>query len=75
MKPILLTLLALTTAVVADKTCTPSFDYCANTLIKDKGIYSLSHRPGQARPEPLDIKPVLILTWTQASRKKTSNPP
>lgn len=55
MKPILLTLLALTTAVVADKTCTPSFDYCANTLIKDKGIYSLSHRPGQARPEPLDI--------------------
>lgn len=37
MKPIFLTLLALTTAVVADKTCTPSFDYCANTLIKDKG--------------------------------------
>ena len=39
MKPILLTLLALTTAVLADKTCTPSFDYCAKTLIDSKGSF------------------------------------
>lgn len=39
MKPILLTLLALTATVLADKTCTPSFDYCAKTLIDSKGIF------------------------------------
>lgn len=52
MKPVFLTLLALTTAVVADKTCTPSFDYCANSLIKDKG----------ASPSPIPV-PFLVLFW------------
>ncbi|PYH44377.1 uncharacterized protein BP01DRAFT_374679 [Aspergillus saccharolyticus JOP 1030-1] len=42
MKPttfLLTTLLALTTGTtLADKTCTPSFDYCANKLLSSKGF-------------------------------------
>ncbi|PYH87163.1 hypothetical protein BO82DRAFT_349678 [Aspergillus uvarum CBS 121591] len=42
MKPtttLLLTgLLALATGTLADKTCTPSFDYCANKLLSSKGF-------------------------------------
>lgn len=37
MKPTLF-LLALAAAALAAKTCTPSFDYCAEKLIADKGI-------------------------------------
>lgn len=34
---IVLAVFALATAGLADKTCTPSFDYCSDVLIKDKG--------------------------------------
>lgn len=37
MKLILPTLLTLAATVLADKTCTPSFDYCAKSLIDSKG--------------------------------------
>ena len=46
MKPtaLLLGVAALfTSAAVADKTCTPSFDYCANELMEKKGQWI----PGQ----------------------------
>jgi hypothetical protein len=33
-----LLLLALAAAALGAKTCTPSFDYCAEKLISDKGI-------------------------------------
>ncbi|CAG7924798.1 unnamed protein product [Penicillium olsonii] len=35
---VLVTLTALVTTGIADKTCTPSFDYCSDVLIKDKGF-------------------------------------
>ncbi|KAJ5550294.1 hypothetical protein N7535_001764 [Penicillium sp. DV-2018c] len=40
MKPcsIILTFCALATTGLAAKTCTPSFDYCSDVLIKDKGF-------------------------------------
>ncbi|KAL4930755.1 uncharacterized protein BDV17DRAFT_258517 [Aspergillus undulatus] len=40
MKPTttLLTLSLLLGTALADKTCTPSFDYCADELIKNKGF-------------------------------------
>lgn len=34
---ILLTLVALVSSGLADKSCTPSFDYCSDVLIKSKG--------------------------------------
>lgn len=34
---IFLTVFALATTGLAAKTCTPSFDYCSDVLIKDKG--------------------------------------
>jgi hypothetical protein len=34
---VLVTLFALATSGLAQKTCTPSFDYCSDVLIKDKG--------------------------------------
>jgi hypothetical protein len=36
-------LLALAGAALGAKTCTPSFDYCANKLIADKGIFPFCH--------------------------------
>ncbi|KAF5865443.1 hypothetical protein ETB97_003701 [Aspergillus alliaceus] len=40
MKPssLLCALFSLITFAVADKVCTPSFDYCADELIKSKGF-------------------------------------
>ncbi|RAK97087.1 uncharacterized protein BO80DRAFT_364645 [Aspergillus ibericus CBS 121593] len=40
MKPttILTTLLTLTITTLADKTCTPSFDYCSDVLLDSKGF-------------------------------------
>ncbi|CRG87877.1 hypothetical protein PISL3812_04898 [Talaromyces islandicus] len=35
---IVFTLVALTCSGLADKTCTPSFDYCAEALIESKGF-------------------------------------
>ncbi|KAJ5852746.1 uncharacterized protein N7529_012131 [Penicillium soppii] len=35
---VLVTLFALATSGLAQKTCTPSFDYCSDVLIKDKGF-------------------------------------
>ncbi|KAJ5943747.1 hypothetical protein N7516_003915 [Penicillium verrucosum] len=35
---IFLTVFALATTGLAGKTCTPSFDYCSDALIKDKGF-------------------------------------
>ncbi|KAF7518271.1 hypothetical protein PCG10_000509 [Penicillium crustosum] len=35
---IFLTVFALATTGLAAKTCTPSFDYCSDVLIKDKGF-------------------------------------
>ncbi|CAI7668919.1 unnamed protein product [Penicillium palitans] len=35
---IFLTVFALATTSLAAKTCTPSFDYCSDVLIKDKGF-------------------------------------
>ncbi|KAJ5384146.1 hypothetical protein N7517_002057 [Penicillium concentricum] len=34
---IILTIFTLATTGLATKTCTPSFDYCSDVLIKDKG--------------------------------------
>ena len=47
MKPssIILAVFALATTGLAAKTCTPSFDYCSDVLIKDKGtLFSAKHR-------------------------------
>ncbi|KAE8149930.1 hypothetical protein BDV25DRAFT_140312 [Aspergillus avenaceus] len=40
MKPttLLLGLFSIISLAVADKTCTPSFDYCAEDLVKSKGF-------------------------------------
>ncbi|KAJ5151576.1 hypothetical protein N7492_009871 [Penicillium capsulatum] len=35
---VLLTVFALVSSGLADKTCTPSFDYCSDELIKSKGF-------------------------------------
>ena len=35
--PVLLAVFALVSTGVAKKTCTPSFDYCSDALIKSKG--------------------------------------
>jgi hypothetical protein len=45
MKPstLLLTIFAFAASGLADKTCTPSFDYCASDLTKDKGTIPSSH--------------------------------
>lgn len=34
---VLLAVVALVSSGLADKTCTPSFDYCSDALIKSKG--------------------------------------
>jgi hypothetical protein len=34
---VLLAVFALVSSGLADKTCTPSFDYCSDVLIKSKG--------------------------------------
>lgn len=34
---VVLAVFALATTSLADKTCTPSFDYCSDVLIKEKG--------------------------------------
>jgi hypothetical protein len=34
---VLLAVFALVSSGLADKTCTPSFDYCSDALIKSKG--------------------------------------
>lgn len=34
---VILAVFALATTGIAQKTCTPSFDYCSDVLIKDKG--------------------------------------
>ncbi|KAJ5633438.1 hypothetical protein N7490_009777 [Penicillium lividum] len=35
---VILAVFALVSTGLADKSCTPSFDYCADVLIKDKGF-------------------------------------
>ncbi|CAI7602414.1 unnamed protein product [Penicillium bialowiezense] len=35
---VILAMSALATTGIAAKTCTPSFDYCSDVLIKDKGF-------------------------------------
>ncbi|KAJ5330197.1 hypothetical protein N7452_010587 [Penicillium brevicompactum] len=35
---VILAITALATTGMAAKTCTPSFDYCSDVLIKDKGL-------------------------------------
>lgn len=39
-----LALFALVSTGLADKTCTPSFDYCSDVLIKDKGEFCCLYR-------------------------------
>jgi hypothetical protein len=42
---IFLTVSALATTGLAEKTCTPSFDYCSDVLIKDKGkLFTVKYR-------------------------------
>jgi hypothetical protein len=55
-------LLALAGAALGAKTCTPSFDYCANKLIADKG-FSESDLKAVLKAEGLetsDLKNVLF---------------
>lgn len=41
---IILSIFALATTGLAAKTCTPSFDYCSDVLIKDKGyLFPIKH--------------------------------
>ena len=62
---IFLTVSALATAGLAEKTCTPSFDYCSDVLIKDKGkLFTVRYRCVKLIKEMLgfteaDLKDVL----------------
>lgn len=42
---VILAMSALATTGIAAKTCTPSFDYCSDVLIKDKGQIPPGHLP------------------------------
>lgn len=62
---IILSIFALATTGLAAKTCTPSFDYCSDVLIKDKGnLFPIKHQCARLIEEIIgfteaDLKDVL----------------